>query len=53
MDGLVGGRDEGVDYFIRKIEGIKEENVVAAAHRAYLDTVYFLRSAEGEGGEQG
>lgn len=52
MDGLVGKRDERVDYFIRKIEDIREEDVVAAAHKVCLDTVYFLRSEEGEGSEQ-
>lgn len=53
MDGLVGNREEKSDYFIRKIEGIKKEDVVAAAHKVCLDTVYFLRSEEGEGSEQG
>jgi predicted Zn-dependent peptidase len=52
IDGLIGEREEGVDYFINKIEGIKEENVVAVAHKVYLDTIYFLRSEDGEGGEQ-
>jgi predicted Zn-dependent peptidase len=51
-DGLVGEREEGIDYFIRKIEGIREDNVVEVAHRVHLDTVYFLRSEGEEGGEE-
>lgn len=52
MDGLIGEREEGVDYFMQKIADVKEENVVAAAHNVHLDTVYFLRSADGERSEQ-
>ena len=51
-DGLVGEREEGIDYFIRKIEGIREDNVVEVAHRVHLDTVYFLRSQGEERGEE-
>ena len=43
MDGLIGAKEEGIDYFIRKIKDIKMEDVVAAAHKVHLDTVYFLR----------
>ena len=52
MDGLIGEREEGIDYFIRKIEGIREDNVVEVAHRVHLDTVYFLRSQGEERGEE-
>jgi len=51
-DGLVGEREEGIDYFIRKIEGIREDNVVEVAHRVHLDTVYFLCSEGEEGGKE-
>ena len=51
-DGLVGEREEGIDYFIRKIEDVREDNVVEIAHRVHLDTVYFLRSQGEERGEE-
>ena len=46
LDGLLGGRQEGVDYYIRKLEEIDVDDVVAAANKVYLDTVYFLRAEE-------
>ncbi len=52
MDGLIGEREEGIDYFIRKIEDVREDNVVEIAHRVHLDTVYFLRSQGEERGEE-
>ena len=52
LDGVIGGREEGVDYFINKIEGIKKDDVVEASNKVFLDTIYFLRSSDGEGGEQ-
>jgi predicted Zn-dependent peptidase len=51
MDGLIGEKEEGIDYFIQKIEKVKEDDVVAAARKVHLDTIYFLRSENGEGGE--
>ncbi|MGI6308984.1 MAG: EF-P 5-aminopentanol modification-associated protein YfmF, partial [Dethiobacteria bacterium] len=48
IDGLIGKRSEEVEHFIRRIEGIKEEDIVAVAHKVYLDTIYFLRSADGD-----
>ncbi|MEW5921341.1 MAG: pitrilysin family protein [Bacillota bacterium] len=44
LDGLLGEKQEGVDYYLRKVEEVKVDDVVAAAHKVYLDTVYFLRS---------
>jgi predicted Zn-dependent peptidase len=52
MDGLIGEREEGIDYFISKIEDVREDNVVEVAHRVHLDTVYFLRSQGEERGEE-
>ena len=52
MDGLIGEREEGIDYFISKIEDVSEDNVVEVAHRVHLDTVYFLRSQGEERGEE-
>ena len=46
LDGLMGGRLEGVDYYIRKLEEIGVDDVVAAANKVYLDTVYFLSAQE-------
>jgi predicted Zn-dependent peptidase len=52
LDGVIGGREEGIDYFINKIEGIKKDDVVEASNKVFLDTIYFLRSSDGEGGEK-
>jgi len=51
LDGLIGGRDEGVDDLVKEINDVKKEDVVEAAHKVQLDTVYFLRSLNGEGSE--
>lgn len=46
VDGLLAGRQDEVDYFIHKLESIGIEDVVAAANKVYLDTVYFLSAEE-------
>ncbi len=46
MDELMGGRQEGVDYYIGKLESMRVDDVVAAANKVYLDTVYFLHAEE-------
>lgn len=47
LDGLLGEKQAGVDYYLSKLEEVKVDDVVAAAHKVHLDTVYFL-CAEGE-----
>ena len=47
LDGLLGEKQVGLDYYLRRLEEIKVDDVVATAHKVYLDTVYFL-CAEGE-----
>lgn len=52
LDGLIGEKAGEVEHFIRRIEEIEPEDVVAVAEKVHLDTVYFLRSTdEEEGGE--
>jgi len=46
LDGLLGGKDEGLDYFLRKLAEIEVDDVVAVANKVYLDTIYFLRAEE-------
>ena len=46
LDELLGGREEGVDYYIRKLEEVGVDAVVTAANKVHLDTVYFLHAAE-------
>lgn len=46
LDGLLGGRQEGIDYYIRKLEETGIDDVVAVANKVFLDTVYFLRAEE-------
>lgn len=48
MDGLIGKRTEEIEHLMQRIAGVKEEDVVAVAHRVYLDTIYFLRSTNGD-----
>lgn len=51
LDGIVGNREEEVDCLIEKFNKIERENVVEAAQKVVLDSVYFLRSADNEGSE--
>jgi predicted Zn-dependent peptidase len=51
LDGIVGNRDEEVDCLIERFGKIKKNNVVGAAQKVALDSVYFLRSADNEGSE--
>ena len=46
LDGLLGGKDEGLDYYLRKLAEIKVDDLVAVADKVYLDTIYFLRAEE-------
>ncbi|HAP32744.1 MAG TPA: hypothetical protein DCQ14_06810, partial [Firmicutes bacterium] len=46
LDGLLGGKDEGLDYYLRKLAEIEVDDVVAVADKVYLDTIYFLRAGE-------
>ncbi len=48
MDGLIGERPEGAEQFIQRIERITKEDIVAVAQKVHLDTIYFLRSLDGE-----
>jgi predicted Zn-dependent peptidase len=49
LDADIGGRHRGLDEVIEKIQQVTMEEVVAAARRVRLDTVYFLH---GDGGEE-
>ena len=49
LDGLISRREEDVDYFIGKIQDIKEDDVIEAARKVYLDTIYFLCPENGKG----
>ena len=51
LDGLISQREEDVDYFIGKIQDIKEDDVIEAARKVYLDTIYFLCPENGKGGK--
>ncbi len=51
LDGLISRREEDVDYFIGKIQDIKEDDVIEAARKVYLDTIYFLCPENGKGGK--
>ena len=48
MDGLIGKRTEEIEHLMQRIAEVKEEDIVAVAHRVYLDTIYFLRSTNGD-----
>ncbi|NLJ55461.1 MAG: insulinase family protein [Firmicutes bacterium] len=48
MDGLIGKRTEETEHLMQRIAEVKEEDIVAVAHRVYLDTIYFLRSTNGD-----
>lgn len=48
MDGLIGKRTEEIEYFMQRIAEVKEDDIVAVAHQVYLDTIYFLRSTNGD-----
>lgn len=46
MDGLLGGKDVGLDYCLRRLAEIEVDDVVAVADKVHLDTIYFLRAEE-------
>ena len=50
LDADIGGRQHSFDEVIEKLERVTPEEVVAAARKVKLDTVYFLH---GEGREDG
>ena len=50
LDADIGGRQHSLDEVIEKLEQVTPEEVVAAARKVKLDTVYFLH---GEGREDG
>lgn len=50
LDTLIGQRSESIADFIRLVECVQVEEVVAAAQKVELDTIYFLRAPDGEGG---
>lgn len=51
LDGIVGNRDERVECLMERIENIEMDEVVEVAQKVFLDSVYFLRSVDNEGGE--
>ncbi len=48
LDGLVGESAKGLEYYIEGLQSVKKDDVVEIAQKVYLDTVYFLRSPDGE-----
>ncbi len=50
LDTLIGQRPESVEELIGTIERVQVSDVVDAAQKVRLDTIYFLRSLNGEGG---
>lgn len=52
LDGLISQREENVEYFIGKIQDIKEDDVIEASRKVYLDTIYFLCPEDRKGGKQ-
>lgn len=51
LDSLVGGREESAEEMIKRIEKVKEKDVIEVAGKVRMDTIFFLRSFDGEGGE--
>ncbi len=51
LDGIVGHSEEEVASLIEKFSKVKREDVVDAAQKVVLDSVYFLRSTDDEGSE--
>ncbi len=49
LDTLIGERPEGLEDFIRRLERVSSDEVVEAAQKVGLDTIYFLRSLPGDG----
>ncbi len=50
LDALVGQRRGNVEDLIGEIERVQAKDVVEAAQKVSLDTIYFLRPVNGEGG---
>lgn len=47
LDANIGGIDHSFDDVMEKLEKVKPDEVVAAAQKVKLDTIYFLRGEEG------
>ena len=52
LDGLIGNRSDNIESLVRRIESVTVDEVVNVAQEVNLDTVYFLRSLDGERGEE-
>jgi predicted Zn-dependent peptidase len=44
---VVSGKERTSESFIAELEAVTPEQIVAAAHRVKLDTIYFLRDRTG------
>jgi predicted Zn-dependent peptidase len=51
QDGLMAEREDEIEDMIRGIERLGKDDIVEAANKVALDTVYFLRSEDGKEGE--
>ncbi len=53
LDGLIAENKASAQEMVRKIEAVQKDDVVEAAQKVYLDTIYFLRTAAGAEGAEG